>query len=406
MKKPKLSKKNFIWLLCCGGFCLAALALFLWRGILVGKQESQQMAERWSSDGGVAQISCFFSENAGMTEDRIISFEHTLDSVLKEASIQTESENEGARLWVDAYSAPGMLTVSNQRAALTVNALGVGGDFFLFHPQKLLYGGYFSGSDLNQDGIIIDEEIAWQLFGANDIVGQIISVGGTPHIIVGVIERPQGKMEEGAGLDEPIAYVSFSTLAAQGQVTDVNHYEIVMPNPIKDFAMQKVKENLYADENETEFIENTDRYSFAASFHVLGQFGYRSMNGKAIVYPYWENLARGYEDIIALITLIITVCLAVPGVTAVVWLIFWWKHKSWTFKSLWAKLSDRIRSLREKGYAKKAQKQKSQKQKSQKQKVQKQKFLTKKARKDESGSGPALAEAHETEIDLDETERN
>lgn len=361
MKKRNLSKKNFIWLLCCGGFCLAALILFLWRSHLAGLQESQQMAERWSSDGGVAQISCFFSENAGMTEDRIISFEHTLDSVLQEASIQTESENEGARLWADAYSAPGMLTVSNDRASLMVNVLGVGGDFFLFHPQKLLYGGYFSGSDLNQDGIIIDEETAWQLFGANDIVGKIISVGGAPHIIVGVIERPEGKMEEGAGLDESIAYVSFSTLAAYGQVTDVSHYEIVMPNPIDDFAMQRVKENLFADENETEFIENTDRYSIAASFHVLGQFGYRSMNGKAIVYPYWENLARGYEDIIALITLFMTVFLAIPGVTAIVWLILWWRHKSWTFKSLWARLSDRVRILREKGYAKKAQKKKSRK---------------------------------------------
>lgn len=356
MKKPIISKKNFIWLLCCAGFCIASLLLFLWRGRLAGIQESQQMAERWSSDGGAAQISCFFSGNAGMTEDRIIGFEHTLDNVLKEASIESESENESARLWVDAYSAPGMLSISNERTSLMVNALGVGGDFFLFHPQKLLYGGYFSGSDLNKDGIIIDEETAWQLFGSGDIAGQIVSVGGAPHIIVGVIERPKGKMEEGAGLDESIAYVSFETLSTYARVTNVNHYEIVMPNPIKDFAMQKVKENLFADENETEFIENTDRYSVAASLKVIGQYAYRSMNGKAIIYPYWENLARGYEDIIALITLFALFLLVFPAGTALVWLILWWRHKSWTVKSLWNKLADRVRIQREKSYAKRAQK--------------------------------------------------
>ena len=361
MKRPKISKKNFIWLLCCVGFCIASLILFFWRSSLAALQESQQMAERWSSEGGVAQISCFFSGNARMTEDRIFSFEHTLDSVLQEASIQSESENEGARLWVDAYSASGMLSVSSERASLMLNALGVGGDFFLFHPQKLLHGGYFSGNDLNQDGVIIDEETAWQLFGASDIVGKIITVGGAPHIIVGVIDRPEGKMEEGAGLDESIIYVSFETLSNYGRITDVSHYEIVMPNPIKDFAMQKVKENLYADERETEFIENTKRYSIASSLKVIGQFGYRSMNGKAIVYPYWENLARGYEDIIALITLFMLLLLVFPAVTALIWLIYWWRHKSWTVKSVWNKLADRVRILREKGYAKKALKQRKEK---------------------------------------------
>lgn len=347
MKKLNISKKFFIWILCCLFCCVVSLALFLWRENLARSLDSQQMAKRWNSRGGVSQISCFFSENSEMTEETLFSFEYALNNALQEASVTVESENESARLWVDAYSAPGTINVSSERTAMTVKSLGVGGDFFLFHPQKLLYGSYFSGKDLNQDYIIIDEEMAWQLFGASDIVGKIVYVGGAPHVISAVISRPESRMEKAAGLDESVAYVSYSSISEYGTTGGINHYEIVMPNLIRGFAMQQVKENLKVDENKCEFIENTGRYSVAASFQVIGQFGFRSMNGKAILFPYWENLARGYEDIIALITLFMVLFITFPALTVIVWLIYRWRYRSWTVKSVWEKAEKGLRILRE-----------------------------------------------------------
>lgn len=356
MKKVNITKKKLIWILCCLFCCMVSLALFLWRESLARSLDSQRMAERWSSQGGASQISCFFSENSHITEETLYAFEYALGNALKEASVTVESENESARLWADAYSAPGMINISSERASLSVKALGVGGDFFLFHPQELLYGNYFSGNDLNQDYIIIDEETAWQLFGASDIAGKVVFVGRTPHVISAVISRPQSRMENAAGLEESVVYLSYSSLSEYGTTTGINHYEIVMPNLIRGFAMQQVKENLRVMESEAEFIENTGRYSIAACLKVIGQFGFRSMNGKAILFPYWENLARGYEDIIALITLFMLIFIAFPALTVIVWLIYRWRHRSWTVKSVWKKAADRLRIFRESLNRKKAEK--------------------------------------------------
>lgn len=90
--------------------------------------------------------------------------------MLQEASITETSENPSARLWVDAYSADGKITLVNGKNTLDANAIGIGGDFFMFHPLKPITGSYFSGNDLMQDYCIIDQDAAWQLFGSNDVV--------------------------------------------------------------------------------------------------------------------------------------------------------------------------------------------------------------------------------------------
>lgn len=296
------------------------------------------MAERWSDKKDVAQVSCFFSVSAGVTADSIEEFEHTIDKALEEASISLETMSNGeeisesARLWADAYSAAGRITLNSDRASLTAEAIGIGGDFFLFHPLKLVTGTYFSGNDLMQDYCVIDEDAAWQLFGSNDVVGQLVEIGGIPHMITGVIERPGGRLEEAAGLNSTVVYVSYKTLSELGTDYGINHYEIVMPNPVKGFALKYVQEHIGTDEKQMEVLENTTRYSLLSNLQKLLAFGTRSMNGKAIIYPYWENVARGYEDIIALLTLLVFLFLLYPVILALIWFIRWWRHKGWTLK--------------------------------------------------------------------------
>ncbi len=302
---------------------------------------SQQMAERWSDENDVSQISCFFTANAGISTDSIAYFRHSLEGALQEASIVQDSPNAGARLWADAYSADGRITISSDRASLSANAIGVGGDFFLFHPLQLLYGAYFSESDLNRDYCIIDEDAAWQLFGSNDVAGMTVMVGGTPHIVSGVVRREQGRLSEAAGLDGTVVYVSYSTLEQYGQHNGISHYEIVMPNPVKGYAYQYVKEHIGVGEDDAEVVENTTRYGILNRLRVLGQFGTRTMSRKPIVYPYWENVARGYEDIIAVITLFAILFMAYPTVILAVWLIICWKRKKWTVRSVLHCLRDR-----------------------------------------------------------------
>lgn len=323
------------------------LILLMVTNHMAASQESQQMAARWSKDGDVTQISCFFSRDAEVSENTIEGFEHSVDSALQEASITQESENPGARLWADAYSADGKVNISSDRGSMEADAIGIGGDFFLFHPLKLLYGSYFSGNDLMQDYCVLDEDAAWQLFGSNDIAGMTVYISGVPHIVTGVVERPRGRLEEAAGLDATVVYVSYKTLSELGTSNGINHYEIVMPDPVSDFAYNIVKENMGVQEKKMEMLENTSRYSLLSRLETIAEFGTRSMNGKAIIYPYWENLARGYEDVIALLTVFMLLFLLYPTVCVIGLLVILWKRKKWTVKTVWHAVKDKLERFAE-----------------------------------------------------------
>lgn len=336
------NKHKCIWYAGAAVSFLLFLLLLGWTNHLANAQDAQRMAYRWSGNKDAAQVSCFFSPKAEVTEDTIKNFEYSLKNVLQEASITETSENPSARLWVDAYSADGKITLVNGKNTLDANAIGIGGDFFLFHPLKLITGSYFSGNDLMQDYCIIDQDAAWQLFGSNDVVGMTVYIGNVPHIVTGVVRRPDSRMDKAAGLNSTVVYVSYETLAAYGTNNGINHYEIVMPNPVSGFAYDKVKEGIGVDEKNVEIVENTSRYSLVNRFKTIFKFGTRSMNGKAIIYPYWENLARGYEDIIALLTVIMILLLLYPVVTVLWIFLHWWRHKGWTLKDVWNTGRDKL----------------------------------------------------------------
>lgn len=324
---------------------LIFLILLITTNQIIGAQDTQQMARRWSKENDAAQVSCFFAADSETTEDTILMFEHGIDSALTEASVVQESENPGARLWADAYSADGKITLSNNKTSVTADAIGIGGDFFLFHPLTLINGAYFSGNDLMQDYCVIDKDAAWQLFGSYDVAGMTVYISGIPHIVTGVVERPEGRLAEAAGLEGTLVYVSLETLETLGTSYGINHYEIVMPDPVTGFAYNHVKENLGKEENATEVVENSARYSLLSRLKLIGQFGVRSMNGKGIISPYWENMARGYEDILMILTLLQLLTLLYPVILLLIAFIIWWRHKGWTLRDVRLKAKDKLERL-------------------------------------------------------------
>lgn len=324
---------------------LIFLILLITTNHIIGAQDTQQMARRWSKENNAAQISCFFAADSETTEDTILMFEHGIDSALTEASVVQESENPGARLWADAYSADGKITLSNNKTSVTADAIGIGGDFFLFHPLTLINGAYFSGNDLMQDYCVIDKDAAWQLFGSYDVAGMTVYISGIPHIVTGVVERPEGRLAEAAGLEGTLVYVSLETLETLGTSYGINHYEIVMPDPVTGFAYNHVKENLGKEEKATDVVENSARYSLLSRLKLIGQFGVRSMNGKGIIYPYWENMARGYEDILMILTLLQLLTLLYPVILLLIAFITWWRHKGWTLRDVRLKAKDKLERL-------------------------------------------------------------
>ncbi|MDE7224757.1 MAG: hypothetical protein K2O34_13380, partial [Acetatifactor sp.] len=57
---------------------------------------------------------------------------------------------------------------------------------------------------------------------------------------------------------------------------------------------------------------------------------------------YWENVARGYEDILALLTLFQMIFVLYPSVLALVWIVIRWKNKTWTAKTVMITVQDKM----------------------------------------------------------------
>lgn len=200
----------------------AALSLLLWsilqcfRMSLQNSLPDQNAAARWSKNHDVAQISIFFTEDQKITEDSVKELAWKLTQALTEQAIGKDEKKSSGRELVMAYSAEGQITLNRAGKTLTVNAVGVGGDFFLFHPLTLLSGQYLNTSLDMKDGIVLDEDTAWQLFGSSNIVGQTVEIGGLPFYIRGVVKKPTGRLEKAAGLSQSLVFVDYAMLQKYG----------------------------------------------------------------------------------------------------------------------------------------------------------------------------------------------
>ena len=328
-------RKGFIiWALCLVLFVMATILSWFCRQDLY----DQQAAARWSEDDDYAQLSCFYPVTEQPTDYDFQSLHHSVEQALKNASMQ--SETEGAKLFIDAYSMTGSLTLSTDNADMEVKAVGVTEDFFLFHPVSLLEGSYFDENMLMLDGIILDEDAAFTLYGSNNVVGMPVFIGNAQYYIRGVVKRDEGYFSGKAGLDSSLCYVPAETLLERGLVEGSYTYEVLMPNPVEGFAKGILETALNDIEGRLEVVENSARFLPEARKEILLDYAVRSMSSKGIIYPYWENVARAMEDIVAafyalqMITFVIT-----AGLT--IWYAWYrFKNRTWNLKMLWEKGQD------------------------------------------------------------------
>ena len=201
-------------LILCIVFWILSFVIGVYCDRLTAQMKDQNFASRWTPGGGSAQISTFISDTARISEDSVSALNALLNRSYEEASIvlsQTQIDN-GAKLIDICYCGFGTAELSKADENLSVTAIGVGGDFFNFHPLELMDGYYFSSDDLMKDRILLDDETAWRLFGSPHIAGQIINVGGAPHVIAGVFKRPEGRFYKSSGMGNYLIFVSYDTL--------------------------------------------------------------------------------------------------------------------------------------------------------------------------------------------------
>lgn len=282
----------------------------------------QKQACVWGGDD-YAQVSCYTSRIDAFTEEELMRFEYQLNEELKSADKETAA-------WTDAYSSKGRLTVSRGNTSVEGVVYGVGNDFFQFHPLTLLSGGYIDTENVMKDYILLDKESAWRLFGSVDVAGMTVDIAGDQFVVAGVYEQPQNRFHDAAGNGEITYYMSYETLQKYDETAVITCYEVMMENPVEHYAYDFVKKYFQPETDGTEgtsaatteenknrelsIVENTDRDSFSRSFAYLRNWGNNAMDTDEIVYPYWENVARAYDSLLASLLAVRLVCIAVAAV--------------------------------------------------------------------------------------------
>ncbi|SEQ10357.1 MacB-like core domain-containing protein [Lachnospiraceae bacterium NE2001] len=299
---------------------------------------SQQAAQRWGvDDEKYAQVSIFYSENAGIGSTDVKNIRSALQKKLYEDSLLVKSEDSGAspdaRTWIDAYSGHTFDDIRKDSSTVHVNVYTVGGDFFQIHNIPLKSGSYLDleSSDVNQ--ILLDEYVAWSLFGGNNIAGMKVWIGDAVFTITGVVACDDSKAAKEAYGDYNAVYVpieAYSKLYTKDTGSDsttsdsesvssgtphqdgtvVTCYEAVLPNPIKNYGLYTVAdaagiqfksdEEKKASRSSLDFgdkviLENSARYTRSYLYNRLKMKKYENMRTNSVVYPYWENEAL-YEE--------------------------------------------------------------------------------------------------------------
>lgn len=308
MKKPKLNGTlrgfgfkqwfllglNLVLILACAA---SALGLYVVSTTLETTTAARRF--RGESETRFAQIACYLPVGQGKTEEDILSFRQGLEAKFVEQSLEAP---ENGSLYLDAYGGSASVTVSTDYGTASVTAFGVGGDFFYFHPLQLRSGAYISERDLMDDLVVLDEVMAWRLFGGVNLTGMTVYINGEPFVVSGVVAVEDDFATSRARTQEGAAFLSYSALSRLQEGLSVDYYEIVLPDPITGYGYGVVEESFQADGGD--IVENSSRYTLSHLLEVAGSVGERSMRTNGVMYPYWENALRLTEDYAALLLIL------------------------------------------------------------------------------------------------------
>lgn len=312
-----MKKGRTLWLCLCLLLTLLAL-LCLWRIFALSRSlPSQQAAERWrgENESAFTQVSCFVPVDEAIGLKEVYAFRGAMMEALKDASLDAEGADG---LWRDAWSATGKLRVSSEKASGDAAVTAVGGDFFSFHPLRLLSGCYLHENDLMQDRVLLDEELAWLLFGGTELQGMEVRINDRVFTVAGVIEREQDDASRRAYTAGQGLYMSYETYLALTETESITAYEYVLSEPVKGFAQNLAKEKFPIGRGE--IVANTGRFAPGRLLSIYAGMDERAMQGMGMIYPYWENAARVVENRCARLLVLAAALLLLPLGSLLVWL--------------------------------------------------------------------------------------
>lgn len=243
-----------------------------------------------------AQISFFVAENAALSPERVSYIEEGVAEALTADSYEAP---EGARLFLTngygeidaAFSA---VSEAKDGTAVSTKLCCTGSDFFTFHPHDFVSGWYYTADVMAEPVVVVNEQLAFRLYGSINVTGKELTLFGHRVSIIGVTSGPTSKKERArwAGNDDPVAYLPAEFLEQLGISCGFTSFELLLPNPVKDYAKKLAEAQIGIDPSQYELVENTGRYSLKNTVTRLFSAGDRVMKTSAVYYPFWENAAR------------------------------------------------------------------------------------------------------------------
>ncbi len=281
----------------------------------------QQTASRWSDEKAYSLVSVYADISKPMTLNDIFTARVNVEKKLVENSIAAEKEN--SRVWADAFSSvQELITVDAGSSSSEAHLIVTGGDFALFHPMDFIFGSFYSEDMIMQDCVVIDEILAWRLYGSSNIVGKPVMINGKYYFVSGVFRRSEDKNVERVYGEKPRIFMSYSgyDLISPDKEADFICYEACLPNAVSGFGKKILTEAMSLEDNTDRVMENSQRYSLKSRFDIIRNFGMRSVADSPVFYQYWENAARITDDKAALLLVMQVLGLAAPLCTVVYYL--------------------------------------------------------------------------------------
>ena len=311
----KLRRGKIIWYALCAALLLGALGCGVALRVISGRLLSQREAERWRGESKqeYCQISCFLPLGSSVGLKEVYSFRYAVLEDLAASGVEWE---EGLYPFIDAWSCEGKATVSGEKGSTDAPLLAVGGQFFEFHPLRLVSGSYLVEGELSSDRVLLDRELAWELFGGDELTGMQLQIDGVDFIVGGVVERETDSPSRRAYSGEKGLFMSYDAFRRLSGKDSIDCYEIVLPESVRGFAAQLTAGRFPLGEGE--LLVNTGRFSFERLMQLARDLPQRAAHGGTVRYPYWENAARIAENECAALA-VAALALALPGaVTAIV----------------------------------------------------------------------------------------
>lgn len=311
------------------------LVISLYKNSKINSLYDQNAAKDWVKDSkSGSQVSAFIYFGTKVDDNMINDIRYYCATELAKVMDTTqydETEDPLDGPFTYAYSGTGTVDLVTSLiegdSYKDISAIGVGGDFFLFHPVSLAVGRYFDSSDADADSIILDSYTANRLFGSYDCLDAEILIKNIPHYVRGVYDPSEDSFYQNGGGKNGYIFVPYKTLDKLGKSNGISSIELVAENPVDNYLYNLIMDDQHncLTKETYEIVDNTNRFGIPHLISVISDYGVRSMKSVPVIYPYWENVARGYEDIFGILLIMQTLLWTILAIMLIAYLAYMFK---------------------------------------------------------------------------------